>query len=242
MLPSVRTPRLQPTYGNERGISVTGKGTPKRVLIVDDHPIVRDGLTLMISGQDDLVVCGEAGSLSDALTAVQRHKPDLVLVDVFLEGSNGIELTKQLHMRDPDLPVLVLSMHDETVYAERALRAGAVGYVMKQQASRAILDAIRTVLRGETYLSDRIRTLLADAARNLREQRRELPLTRLSDRELDIFERIGHGRSRQKIADSLGISVKTFEAHRSHIREKLNLGSSAELLRRACLWVEQRED
>lgn len=208
-----------------------------RILIVDDHPIVRDGLALMMSGQPDLEVCGQAGNATDAMAQAGILCPDVALVDVFLEGSNGIELTKTLVSRHADLKVLVLSMHDEDVYAERAIRAGAHGYVMKQQASRTILDAIRAVVAGKEFVSERVAERLRSSGRR---PHRQLPIEKLSDRELEVFELLGHGLDRHEVAERLHISVKTVEAHRAGIRGKLGLDSSAEILRQALMWVELR--
>jgi DNA-binding NarL/FixJ family response regulator len=208
------------------------------ILLVDDHPIVRDGLAQMIAAQPDMEVCGQAGSVTEAIVAVEHRQPDLALVDVFLNGGNGIELTKVLRGRFPDVIVLILSMHDEEVYALRAMRAGASGYIVKQQASRTILEAIRTVLRGERWVGMKLETILANEAALARANQPLSPLGTLTDRELQIFEAFGRGASRNDIAERLHLSVKTVEAHRANIREKLGIASSAELLRQAVLWVE----
>lgn len=214
----------------------------KRVFLVDDHPILRDGVGQLINGEDDLVVCGEAGGMPAALAAVEARKPDLVLIDIFLEGgANGIELIKALHKPYPDLPMLVLSMHDPGLYAERCLRAGARGYVMKQEASRTILKAIRTVLNGGHYLSERISATMVEQVLNEPLPGQVINPYRLSDRELEIFELLGQGLSRSRIAEKLNLSVKTVETHRAHIREKLDLRDSSALAYRAMLWVEQKK-
>lgn len=215
-----------------------GKTSARRVLVVDDHPIVRTGLTQLLEHEHDLCVCGEAGSTPSALEGVERLRPDMLLVDIFLEGSNGIDLIKSLNQRHPGLPVLVLSMHDEELYAERALRAGARGYVMKQESPETVLQAIRRVLSGEVYVSERMASLL------LRDFLRGGPcperrgVRRLSDRELEVLERIGHAMSTRDIAEKLNLSPKTIETHRLHIREKLRLRNGAELARYAIKWVE----
>lgn len=216
-------------------------GAPRRIVLVDDHPIVRDGLKQMIEQDAGLQVCGEAASADEAMVVVKEHHPDLILVDVFLEGINGIELTKMLCERDPSACVLVLSMHDETLYAERAVRAGAKGYVMKQEASRTILDAIHTVMRGELYVSDAIRASLDDIG----DAEGLVDLTavadRLSTRELGVFETIGEGLDRTQIADRLGISIKTVETHRANIKYKLNVGTATALAANAKAWVRQKK-
>ena len=214
------------------------KEMPRRIVLVDDHPIVRDGLVQMISQQPDLFVCGEAGSAEEAMTLIAEVKPDLAVVDIFLEGVNGIELTKTLHDRDPDLPILILSMHDEGLYAERAIRAGAKGYVMKQEASRTILEAIRRVLLGERYVSNHVGEVLGDQPRDLNAEQFKSAINRLSPRELDIFALIGNKKSRNEIAEELSISSKTVETHRASMKYKLNARSAAELAEHAERWLE----
>lgn len=209
-----------------------------RIVLVDDHPIVRDGLVQMISQQADLSVCGEAGSAEKALQVIKKVKPDLAIVDIFLEGANGIELTKMLHARDPKLPILILSMHDEALYAQRAIRAGAMGYVMKQEASRTIVDAIRSVMSGKRYVSSQISNMIGDATQNQSSSEFDGKIECLSDRELDIFKLIGAGLSRGKIAAELDISIKTVETHRANMKYKLNAGSAAELKTYAEQWAE----
>ncbi len=215
----------------------------RRVLLVDDHPIVRDGLARMIASQPDLQVSGEADGAEDALRLVADDPPDLAVVDLFLEGMSGLDLIKLLRERRPELPVLVLSMHDESVYAERALRAGARGYVMKQVASRTILEAIRTVLRGDVFLSGN-QSARSEGATGIEPDagRRDAAVERLSDREREIFNLLGRGVTRQAIVDRLGISVKTVETHRANMKYKLNLRSTADLDRQARAWVARGEE
>lgn len=213
------------------------KSTAARIVIVDDHPVVRQGLALLIGQQEDLVVCGEAEDAAHALSAIEALKPDLALVDVSLKGADGIDLTKDLKHRFPDLKVLVVSMLDESFYAERALRAGAKGYVMKQEATEKILTAIRQVLRGEVFLSERmvgrmLKKIAGDSA-----QKDDSPVSHLSDRELTVFQLIGRGYSTARIAEELHLSVKTVETHRAHIKEKLNLPDAAALAQRAAQWM-----
>ena len=214
-------------------------GTPaKKILIVDDHPVLRRGLASLIESEPDLAVCGEAASCEAALAAVRDRRPDLVIVDLQLEGGDGLDLVKDLKQRHPALPALVLSMHDESVYAERALRAGARGYVTKQQLDETVLAAIRRLLAGETWMSPELEAQLAQQFLGGRTLQGGSPLDALSDRELEVFRWIGRGRSTRQIAESLHLSVKTIESHREHIRDKLGIESTAELARRAIRWVE----
>jgi DNA-binding NarL/FixJ family response regulator len=206
---------------------------------VDDHPILRDGLAQVIANAPDLAVCAQAATAAEALIAIEQAPPDLAIVDIFLEGSNGIDLTKSIRERWPDVKVLILSMHDEAVYALRALRAGAMGYVMKQEVSGTILTAIRRILAGERYLSATIAAALQqEEAGGKDASQADNILALLTDRELEIFELFGHGHTRTAIATRLGVSVKTVEAHREHIKEKLRLKDATDLIRRAMLWVE----
>jgi len=209
----------------------------KRVFIVDDHPIVRDGLITIINHEKDLAVCGEADEPQEALKAISELRPDVVIVDITLKNSDGIELTKSLKARYPTLPVIVLSIHDELTYAERALRAGARGYLMKEVVSDKITAAIRTVLTGEIYVSN---TMAKKMLRKLAGGKADTiiaPTDNLSDRELEIFRLIGQGYKPSKIAQSMHLSIKTVETYRSRIKEKLNLADADELLRYAIQWV-----
>jgi DNA-binding NarL/FixJ family response regulator len=210
----------------------------KAVLIVDDHPMLRRGLAALIDSEPDLAVCGEAATGAEALAAIRESQPDLVTVDLALEESDGLDLVKELKTRHPEIPVLVISMHDEKVYAERSLRAGARGYVTKQQLDETVLVAIRRLLDGETYLSDKLETRLAAKFVDGRTLETDSPLEALSDRELQVFGLIGRGRTTRQIADTLSLSVKTIETHREHIKSKLTLESSAALAQRAAQWVE----
>ena len=204
----------------------------RRIFIVDDHPIVRQGLAQLIDSEPDLVVSGQGEDAYQSLRAILQNKPALVLVDVSLKDSDGIELLKELRSQDQDLSVLVLSMHDESLYAERALRAGARGYIMKQEAPQTLLQAIRKVLTGQVYLSEAMgANLLQRMVGGRKSGKAELPMDRLTDRELEVFRMIGAGRSVKEIADKLFISPNTVEAHREHIKEKLGVKSSADLLR-----------
>ncbi len=207
-----------------------------RVLVVDDHPIVRQGLALLIDQEPDLVVCGEAEEAHSALAAIAGTRPDVLLLDISLPGPDGIELLKTIRSSDPALPVLVLSMHDESVYAERALRAGANGYIMKQEATENVLVALRRILRGEMYVSERVTsTMLRQIATGPGKPGRA-PMARLSDRELEVFRLIGEGHGTRQIADELHLSVKTVESYQAHIKEKLALHTSRDLVQRAIEW------
>ncbi len=211
----------------------------KRVLIVDDHPIVRHGLQQMLNQEHDLIVCGEAGSAAEALEKIEELKPDVTIVDISLETLNGIELTKAIRSTNQELPVLVLSMHDESLYAERALRAGANGYVMKQEVAETVVKAVRTVVRGDLYVSEAIASrMLRDFLDGKRGRRGRVGLENLSDRELEVFELIGRGKPARAIAEMLHLSVKTVETHRGHIKRKLKLRNAAELMQHAVNWVQ----
>lgn len=203
----------------------------KKIYLVDDHPIVRQGLAQMINNEADLEVVGQGEDAYGSLRALRGIKPDLVMVDVSLKDSDGIDLVKELKAQSPGLPVLVLSMHDESLYAERALRAGAGGYVMKQEPPQTLLAAIRTVLDGEMYVSVKMSATLLQKMVGGKKRSEALPMDRLTNRELEVFRLIGAGKSVKEIADMLFLSTKTIEAHREHIKEKMNFKSSAELLR-----------
>jgi DNA-binding NarL/FixJ family response regulator len=213
-------------------VKVDPGAAKRRVFIVDDHGIVRRGLTELVNGEADLVVCGHGEDAYGSLRAIKDAKPDVCVVDVSLKDSDGIELLKELKAQLPDLPVLILSMHDESLYGERALRAGARGYIMKQEPPEQILDAVRRVLAGQVYVSERMQAMLLDhLVCGSRTPSARLPMDRLTDRELEVFRMIGDGESVKEIADKLFLSQKTVQAHREHIKEKLNFKSSAELLR-----------
>jgi DNA-binding NarL/FixJ family response regulator len=210
----------------------------KRVLIVEDHPIVRRGFASLINHEPDLEVCGQAEDVHGALEAIDTLEPDLVLIDIFLKDSSGIDLIKTLQERRKGLPLLVVSMHEESLYADRVIRAGAMGYVMKREAEQTIVTAIRRILDGRIYLSDRMQERVLMSYTGRRTDSERSPFETLSDRELEIFERLGHGQSIRKIADDLHLSVKTVDAHRARIKEKLGLESSTEVLQHAVRWVQ----
>lgn len=210
----------------------------RSVLIVDDHPVLRRGLAALIAAEPDLTVSGEAATIETALEAIEAARPDLVIVDLALGDRDGLELIKEVKTRHPGLPTLVLSMHDESVYAERSLRAGARGYVTKQQLDNTVLIAIRHVLDGEIYMSEQLTTRLATKFLSGRPSSTAPSIDQLSDRELQVFRLIGQGRSTRQIAQMLDLSIKTIESHRGHIKEKLGLGSASELAQRATQFVE----
>jgi len=215
---------------------VPGRSGKARILIIDDHPIVRRGLAELIRDQPDLEVCGEAADATNAITLVAETDPDLVIVDISLAGTNGIEFIKLIKAKDPGRRMLVASMHDEVVYAERALRAGALGYVTKEAASHEIIRAIRDVLAGHIYLSRRaseaaLRRIVTGAGGS------GSPVAGLSDRELEVMEQIGRGVTTRQIAERLHLSVKTVETHRERIKTKLGLRNATELVRWSVQWV-----
>lgn len=226
----------------KKTIAPNGSSKIKRrsILLVDDHPLFRKGMTELLDSQDDLQVKAEADNSGSALTAIRAQRFDLAIVDVGLRGgANGIELTKSLKAERPDLPVLVVSMHDEALYAERALRAGARGYVMKREALDSILSAVRSVINGEVYISPTMtKRMLFDHIQGGGEARSAVD--RLTDRELEVFQLIGEGRDMHEIASDLHLSKKTVEAHRANIKEKLGVPSAREVVRYATQWVGQQ--
>jgi DNA-binding NarL/FixJ family response regulator len=211
-------------------------GRRHRVFVVDDHPIVRQGLALLIDQEPDLVVCGAAEEAESALAAIAASRPDVLVVDISLPGRDGIDLLKTIRSVDATLPILVLSMHDEATYAERALRAGANGYIMKQEATENVLVALRRILRREMYLSERVASRMLRQLVTRGHEAPEAPIARLSDRELEVFRLIGAGLGTRQIADELRISIKTVESYQAHIKEKLELQSSRDLVQRAIEW------
>jgi DNA-binding NarL/FixJ family response regulator len=209
-----------------------------RVLLVDDHPILRKGLAQMINMEQDLTVCGEAEEAGKAFDLVGTLQPDVAVVDISLKTGNGIELVKNIKARYPELPILVLSMHDESLYAERALRAGSLGYIMKEEATEQVLIAIRRVLKGEIFLSEKMKSrMLQQLTTGGRNKVVVSPIENLTDRELEVFRLIGEGRSTRQIAAELHLSVRTVEAYREYIKSKLNLRNATELVQHAFHWV-----
>lgn len=208
-----------------------------KVLLVDDHPITRQGMKALVNQQPNLEVCGEADNAAYAIELVGRLQPDLAVVDIALKTTNGIELTKNIKVHAPNLPVLIVSMHDEGLYAERALRAGAMGYLMKQEASEKIIAAIQRLLQGEIYLSDKIKEKMLHRFVNKKGEGMVFSIDTLSDREMEVFQLIGNGYSTRQIAQKLNLSSKTIDSYREHLKLKLNLESGAELVRHAIQWA-----
>jgi len=207
-----------------------------RVLLVDDHPVTRHGLKALINLQPDLVVCGESATAADALELLDRLKPGLAIVDVSLPQTNGLELTKAIRTRAPHVPVLIVSMHDETHFAERALRAGAMGYVMKQEAGDRVVTAIQHLVRGEIYLSAKVREQLLNRFGRQRDPAPMFAMDTLSEREREVFALLGDGFSTRQIAEQLKLSAKTIDSYREHLKLKLNLATGADLVRHAIQW------
>jgi DNA-binding NarL/FixJ family response regulator len=219
-----------------RGVQTEPHEGKFKVFLVDDHPILRQGLALLIDREPDLMVCGEADGASSALSAMTNARADVLVLDISLEGPDGLELLKTIRVTNPNLPVLILSMHDESSYAERALRAGANGYIMKQEATERVLVAIRRLLRGEVYLSERLTNrMLHQFVRGSTTPKSD-PLAALSDRELEVYRLIGAGHGTRQIADALHVSVKTVESYQAHIKEKLSLRNARELVQHAIEW------
>ncbi|MFO1520031.1 MAG: response regulator transcription factor [bacterium] len=208
------------------------QGKKRKIVVVDDHPLLRQGLAQLINQEDDLVFAGEAGDASEALPLLSKINPDLMIVDISLKGMNGLDLTKNISRDQPNVPVLVISMHDESLYAERALRAGARGYLMKQEATEKVVTAIRKVLSGEVYLSDAMRDGLLNKIVSGRPVS-ESPAEGLTDRELEVLQLMAQGKGTRQIAEALHLSVKTIESHYANIKNKLNLKNAPELMQYA---------
>jgi DNA-binding NarL/FixJ family response regulator len=210
-------------------------------LVLDDHPVFRQGLGALIRSDERYEVFAEVGTPEEALRALERGVPDIALVDISLVGHNGLDLVKTFKAAHPEMLVLIISMHDEVVYAERALKAGARGYVMKQEAASVVLDAIKTVLSGKIYVSAAMRDRLLETMFNRRESAEAASVERLSDRELEVLELIGQGYGAAETAKALNLSVKTVNAYRDHIKAKLRLEGAGELRRFAVKWVQSRD-
>jgi DNA-binding NarL/FixJ family response regulator len=214
------------------------KTRKKRVLIIDDHVMMREGVTEIIEHAEDLSVCGTASTANEGLEALNKLKPDLVLVDITLPGKNGIEFIKDARAMQPGLRVLVMSMHDESLYADRVLRAGGRGYIRKQEGGAKLIEAMRRVLNGEIAVSEKVTGRLLETFSGRKTM--DSPLQGLSDRELEVFQLIGQGKTMKQIADELHLSPKTIEVHRSNIREKLHVSSAAELVAYAARWSQSQ--
>lgn len=214
------------------------KAVRKRILLVDDHPMMRDGMGRMIDQEPDLMCCGGVNSAEEALGLVSSLKPDLVIVDITLPGRNGLELIKDVLAMCPETQILVFSMHDEIFYAERALKAGARGYLMKEAGSEKMLDAIRRVLAGEIAISPAIAAKILNQFSGQTNRRSHSPVEKLTDREFEVYQLIGEGKATKEIADQLHLSEKTVAVHRGHIKDKLGLTSALDLIRHAMRWTE----
>ena len=224
------------TYKSQNQASQNQAVTRKRILVVDDHPIVRQGLALLINREPDLVVCGEAEEAMGAMHVLASARPDVLIVDISLNGPDGLDLLKNIRTTHPTLPVLILSMHEESIYAERALRAGANGYIMKQEATEKVLVAVRRILSGEIYVSDRVANKMLKHYITGAGTLRDSSIADLSDRELEVFRLIGDGHGTRQIAEELHLSIKTVESYQAHIKEKLSLRSARELMQHAIQW------
>lgn len=214
----------------------------KRVLIVDDHPLLRDGLSKVLNQQDDLLVCGEAGDARGGLDALHKCRPDVVIVDLTMDDGNGLDLIKDIHAQEARLPILVLSMHHENLYAERAIRAGARGYVMKREPVGTVLAALRKVLVGHMALSENMVSRLLVATDRKKKSPSGSPAGLLSDRELEVFRLLGHGLGTSRIAAKLRVAPSTVETHRAGIKQKLGLAGATELVARAAQFVADNPD
>jgi DNA-binding NarL/FixJ family response regulator len=209
----------------------------RRILVVDDHPMTRYGITQLLQQEPDLEVCGEAGSARQALSAVEALAPDMVLTDLSMPGQHGLEFIKDMHALHPDMDVLVVSMHDETLFAERVLRAGARGYIMKNEGGEKLVEAVRLVLQGKVYISEPLSSSLLDHFTGRRPSNSGKALGKLTDREFEVFQLIGKGLATREIAQTLHVSIKTVDTHRLHVRQKLKLKSGPELIKHAVQFV-----
>jgi DNA-binding NarL/FixJ family response regulator len=212
----------------------------RRILVVDDHPMMRQGLAQLIGAEPDLTICGEAANAEQAIDAIRTCKPELVLADISLPGKNGLELIKDFQAIQPELPVLVISMHDESLYAERVLRAGGRGYIMKQEGGDKMMAAIRQVLAGKIYVSEKMSAGILESLSGRRAAAENASMDKLTDREFEVFQLIGQGKSSRDIAEQLHLSIKTVDVHRTNIKGKLKLNSAAELVRFSARWVESQ--
>jgi DNA-binding NarL/FixJ family response regulator len=211
-----------------------------RIYIVDDHPLVRQGLSQIVASEADMEICGEAEDSPSAIRGIGEANPDAIIVDISLKGANGLELIKNLKAIHEDIPILVFSMHDETIYAQRALRAGAKAYVMKKESPSKVVDAIRKIIQGEIYVSPSVADQVLHQIVNGPGNVSTSPVDRLTDRELEVVQLIGRGLSSREIAESLHLSVKTIESHRAHVKEKLSLRNATELVQFSVQWVDQQ--
>lgn len=222
-------------------MAAKNKNAAQRLLIVDDHPMMRTGLAQLIDNENDLKVSAEADNAGQALNAVAKQKFDLALVDISLPDKNGLELIKDVRALSPAALILVVSMHDETLYAERVLRAGARGYLMKQEGGKKLMEAIRQILSGHIYVSEKMSARILEVFSGQHTRENGSPVQRLTDREFEVFQLIGEGKGTREIAGHLHLSVKTVEVHRAHIKEKLELKSATDLVRYAVRWCESHD-
>ena len=219
------------------GKKTGSKKSKNKVLVVDDHPIVRQGLTQLINQESDFVVCGDAGDIPQALSAIEDCKPDIIIVDISLGHTSGIRLIEDLSHNFPELSILALSMHDESIYAERCLKAGAKGYIMKQEPPEKVVSALRKILDGDIYISDKLGTKLLNKFVTKRADSSGSPVELLSNRELEVFQLVGQGLKTRKIAEELHLSVKTVETYIDHIKKKMNFDDSRDLFLHAVQWT-----
>ncbi len=234
------TPGQATTKATASAGGIATKRRPRRVLIVDDHPIVRQGLRRLIDLEEDLDVCAEAETVREARAAIREHRPDAIIVDISLKQGDGLELVRDVRAQYPTLPILVLSMHDETIYAERMLSAGASGYIMKQAASEQFLVAVRRVLDGGIYVSDTVSNTMIQRFTSGNPPVAANPIDRLSNREIQILHLIGKGLSTRETAEALDLSIKTVESHRQRIKKKLTLTTGTQLVQYAVNWFSGR--
>jgi DNA-binding NarL/FixJ family response regulator len=218
----------------------TAKGGPRRILVVDDHPMMRAGLTILISKQPGMVVCCETGSSAEAMVEIPKYRPDLIIADLTMKGGGGLEFIKDARALYENIPILVVSMHDEKIYAERSLRAGASGYIMKEESGEHLVSAIQRVLEGGVYLSETMSTRMLKSVSGSSTHNAESPLQKLTDREFEIFQLIGQGKTADEIAQQLHISPRTVDVHRGQIKEKLHLNSGTALVHFAVQWLAQQ--
>jgi DNA-binding NarL/FixJ family response regulator len=219
----------------------TSTNNKKRLLVMDDHPMMREGLGQLINNEPDLMVCGEAGTGRDGLDLIGKLKPDLLLADISLPDKNGLEVIKDTQALHPGVAVLVISMHDESLYAERVLRAGARGYIMKQEGGKKLMEAIRHVLSGKIYLSEKMSTAILESFSSRGAEGVRGSMENLTDREFEVLQLLGEGKGTREIAEQMRLSPKTVEAHRANIKRKLNLKTGPELVRYAVRWVETQK-
>lgn len=213
----------------------------KKIVIVDDHPLLRERLAQLINNELDMEVIGEAESAKEAIQFIRERSPDLAIIDVTLKDSSGLELIKSIKTLSIGVPILVLSMHDESLYAERVLRAGATGYITKHQAADEVLSAIRRVLAGEVYMSEKMTSVFLKSLTATGVKRIPRPIDRLTDRELEVLDMIGRGHTTRQISDTLQLGVATIDTYRARIKEKMNFRNAAELQHFAIRWVRERE-